>query len=196
MPDEPRIYDVTGKIVDREGAPAVDVLVRASGPGRGHQEIPLGEASTDADGRYRIKVAENPDDPSTHVATVIIQVLAIGPSIALPAFNAGKVKILGVGSAQPVPQLPGVPTVAESVPGFEMSVSFSIFARAGTPPEVISKINADVQQILREPEFQKQFLEPQVLAPMLGSPEQLMRLLVADSEKWGKLIRDANLTVD
>ena len=125
-----------------------------------------------------------------------IQVLAIGPSVALPAFNAGKVKILGVGSAQPVPQLPGVPTIAEAVAGFDMSVSFSIFARAGTPQEVIGKINADVQQILREPEFQKQFLEPQVLEPMLGSPEQLMRRLTAESEKWGKLIRDANLTVD
>jgi tripartite-type tricarboxylate transporter receptor subunit TctC len=125
-----------------------------------------------------------------------VQLLAIGPSVALPAFKAGKVKILGVGGGQPVPQLPGVPTVAEAVPGFEMNVSFPIFARVGTPQEVISKINTDVQQVIRDQEFQKQFLEPQALQPMLGSPEQLMRLLEADSEKWGRLIREANLTID
>jgi tripartite-type tricarboxylate transporter receptor subunit TctC len=61
---------------------------------------------------------------------------------------------------------------------------------------VISKINTDVQQVIRDQEFQKQFLEPQALQPMLGSPEQLMRLLEADSEKWGRLIREANLTID
>jgi tripartite-type tricarboxylate transporter receptor subunit TctC len=125
-----------------------------------------------------------------------IQLLAIGPSLALPAFKAGKVKILGVASTQPVAQLQGVPTVAEAVPGFEMNVSFPIFVRAGTPQELISKINTDVQEIIRDPEFQKQFLEPQALQPMLGSPEQLMRSLEAESEKWGRLIREANLTVD
>jgi tripartite-type tricarboxylate transporter receptor subunit TctC len=125
-----------------------------------------------------------------------IQLLAIGPSVALPSIKAGRLKVLGIGSAQPLPQLPGVALVAEAVPGFEMSVSFPIFARAGTPQEVIAKINTDVQQIIRDPEFQKQFLEPQALQPTLGSPEQLMRFLASESEKWGKLIRDANLTVE
>lgn len=125
-----------------------------------------------------------------------IQLLAIGPSVALPSIKAGRLKVLGVGSAQPLPQLPGAALVAEAVPGFEMSVSFPIFARAGTPHEVITKINTDVQLIIRDPEFQKQFLEPQALQPTLGSPEQLMRFLAGESEKWGKLIRDANLTIE
>jgi tripartite-type tricarboxylate transporter receptor subunit TctC len=125
-----------------------------------------------------------------------IQLLAIGPSLALPAFKAGKAKILGIASTQPIAQLQGVATVAEAVPGFEMSVSFPIFVRAGTPQDVIARINADVQQIVRDPEFQKQFLEPQALQPMLGSPEQLVRSLEADSAKWGKLIRETNLTVE
>jgi tripartite-type tricarboxylate transporter receptor subunit TctC len=125
-----------------------------------------------------------------------IQLLAIGPSVALPAFKAGTVKILGVGSVRPVPQLEGVATVAESVPGFEMNISFSILARAGTPQEIITKINADVQEIVRDPEFQKQFLETQALQPMLGSPAELTRFLEAESDKWSKLIRETNLSIE
>jgi tripartite-type tricarboxylate transporter receptor subunit TctC len=68
--------------------------------------------------------------------------------------------------------------------------------RAGTPQDVIARVNADVQQIVRDPEFKKQFLEPQALQPMLGSPEQLLRSLEAESEKWERIIREANLTVD
>ncbi|MBI5264223.1 MAG: tripartite tricarboxylate transporter substrate binding protein [Bradyrhizobium sp.] len=124
-----------------------------------------------------------------------IPLLAIAPSLAMQAYKAGKVKILGVASTQPIAQLQGVPTVAEAVPGFEMNVSFAVFARAGTPKEVISKINADVQQIIETPDFKK-FLEPQALQPMLGSPEQLTRSLAAESGKMEKLIRDVNLSVE
>ena len=124
-----------------------------------------------------------------------IQLLAIGPSVALSNFKAGTVKILGVGSQRPVPQLEGVAPVTETVPGFEMSVSFAILARAGTPAEMVEKVNADVQEIVRDPEFQKQFLDPQALQPMLGSPAELARFLEAESDKWAKLIRETNLTV-
>ena len=125
-----------------------------------------------------------------------INVLAIGPTVALPAFKAGKVKILGVGSARAVPQLEGVAPVAEAVPGFELAVSFSLLARAGTPDEVVSKINADVQEIVRDAQFQTQFLNPQALQPMLGSPGEIKKQLDAESDRWRRLIQEANLTVD
>jgi tripartite-type tricarboxylate transporter receptor subunit TctC len=125
-----------------------------------------------------------------------INVLAIGPTVALPAFKAGKVKILGVGSARANPQLEGVAPVAEAVPGFEMNVSFSLLARAGTPDEIVSKINADVQEIVRDAQFQKQFLEPQALQPMLGSPGEIKKRLDAESDRWRALIQEANLTID
>jgi tripartite-type tricarboxylate transporter receptor subunit TctC len=124
-----------------------------------------------------------------------IPLLAIAPSLAMQAYKAGKVKILGIGGTKPIAQLPGVQTVAETVPGYEMNVSFAIFARAGTPKKVVSKINADVQQIVRSPDFQK-FLEPQALQPMLGSSEQLTRSMAAESDKWEKLVRDVNLSID
>ncbi len=124
-----------------------------------------------------------------------IPLLAIAPSLAMQAYKAGKVKILGIGGTKPIAQLPGVATVAETVPGYEMNVSFAIFARAGTPKDVVSKINADVQQIIRSPDFQK-FLEPQALQPMLGSAEQLARSMTAESDKWEKLVREVNLSIE
>jgi tripartite-type tricarboxylate transporter receptor subunit TctC len=125
-----------------------------------------------------------------------IQLALIGPTIALPAYKAGSVKILGVGGSRSIPQLEGVPPIADAVPGFEMSVSFSIFMRAGTPQEIVNKVNADVQEIVRDPAFAKQFLEPQALQPMLGTQQDIARQMKADSDKWAKLIRETNLVIE
>lgn len=125
-----------------------------------------------------------------------IHVVAIGPTIALTHIKAGKVTGLGVGSEKPIAQLPGVQPVAETVPGFQLGVSFSVFARAGTPDAVIAKINADIQDILKDPEFQQKFLVPQALLGMTGSPAETARFLDTESSKWEKLIRDTNLSID
>jgi tripartite-type tricarboxylate transporter receptor subunit TctC len=125
-----------------------------------------------------------------------IQLALIGPTIALPAYKAGSVKVLGVGGRQSIPQLEGVPPIADAVPGFEMSVSFSVFMRAGTPQEIVNKVNADVQEIVRDPAFAKQFLEPQALQPMLGTPQDIARLMKSESDKWEKLVRETNLVIE
>ncbi|MFB4268328.1 neuraminidase-like domain-containing protein [Nonomuraea sp. GTA35] len=72
---EAREYVVTGLIIDLDGNPLPDALIKASGPGSAHQDVPLGEKRTGSDGRYGIKVVEDPQNPHTHVATVIIRVL-------------------------------------------------------------------------------------------------------------------------
>jgi hypothetical protein len=76
-----RSYTIIGTITDANGGPLPGALVRASGPGQAHEEVPLGEASTGADGRYRIDVVEDPQDPHSHVATVIIVVLVDGREV-------------------------------------------------------------------------------------------------------------------
>ncbi|MEU5296204.1 neuraminidase-like domain-containing protein [Streptomyces umbrinus] len=73
-----RTYLITGTITDTTGSPLPDALVRATGPGQGHQNPLLGEVRTGVDGRYRMQVEEDPADPHTHVATVIIKVLVDG----------------------------------------------------------------------------------------------------------------------
>jgi tripartite-type tricarboxylate transporter receptor subunit TctC len=125
-----------------------------------------------------------------------IQIVAIGPASALPHVKAGNVIGIGVGGENPIAQLPGVRPVAETVPGFQLGVSFAVFARTGTPAAVVAKINADIQDILKDPEFQKKFLEPQALQNMPGSSAEIAQFLNAESEKWEKLIRDTNLSID
>jgi tripartite-type tricarboxylate transporter receptor subunit TctC len=125
-----------------------------------------------------------------------IQLLAIGPTVALPSYRAGKLKILGVSSARRTPQLGDLPTVAETVPGFEMAVSFSLLARTGTPADVIAKVNADVQEIVHRDAFQTQFLDVHALQRMTGSAADLGGFLEQESDKWAKLVRDTNLTID
>lgn len=125
-----------------------------------------------------------------------INIVTMGPSVALPAVRAGKVNMLGFGSQQRVPQFPDVPTIAETVPGYEASVSFGLFASSATPRDVLVKINADVQQIINEPEFHKKFIEPMVVQPIPGSLEAFAAYLKKDSEKWAKVIREANLKIE
>ena len=84
-----------------------------------------------------------------------INMVTMGPSVALPSVKAGKINMLGFGSLQRVPQMPDVPTIAETVPGYDASVSFGLFAPTRTPRELLVKINADVQQVINEPEFHK-----------------------------------------
>jgi tripartite-type tricarboxylate transporter receptor subunit TctC len=125
-----------------------------------------------------------------------INMIVMGPSIALPGVQAGKLKILGIGSAQQIAQLPDIPTVAETVPGFSASVSFGLFAPAGTPHDVVAKINADIQKIVGEPEFREKILEPQVLQPLPGSPDAFGKYIGDEAAKWSKVIRDTKLQIE
>ena len=125
-----------------------------------------------------------------------INIVTMGPSVALPAVAAGKINMLGFGSLQRVPQMPDVPTIAETVPGYDASVSFGLFALSKTPRELLVKINADVQQTINEPEFHKKFIEPMVVQPIPGSLEAFAAYLQKDSDKWAKVIKAANLKID
>ena len=60
----------------------------------------------------------------------------------------------------------------------------------------MAKISADVRQVVSDPEFQAKFLIPQLLEPMTGSPEQFTQFIASDARKWGKVIRDAKLTIN
>jgi tripartite-type tricarboxylate transporter receptor subunit TctC len=82
------------------------------------------------------------------------------------------------------------------VPGYASSVGFGLAAPAAMPRELVQRINADVQQILRDPEFRAKFLEPQMLQPMHGTAEELAAYLKGESKKWEKVIKDANLRVE
>lgn len=125
-----------------------------------------------------------------------INALWLGPSTLLPAYNDGKVAMLSIGSPQRLPQLAAIPTTAETVPGYAVSVSFGLYTQAATPPAIVAKVNADVQQILREPAFQQRFLQPQLLESMAGPPDAFAQDIEAELQKWTKVIDEAKLRVD
>lgn len=126
-----------------------------------------------------------------HINTVIM-----GPSVALSTVKDGKLKMLAFGSEKRVPQFPNVPTVAETVPGYEASVSFGLFAATRTPADVIKKVNADVQQIGRDPAFVSKYLERFAVQPVPGSLDAFADYLRKESAMWAQVIKAANVSIE
>lgn len=114
---------------------------------------------------------------------------------ALPLIQAGKLVALGVTSAQPVPQLPGVPTVASVLPGYEAEAWFVLMAPAGTPQPVIDKLSAEVDRILKKPEVVERFTKIGA-TPVGGTPKQLGDFIAGETLKWQKVVKDSGAKVD
>jgi tripartite-type tricarboxylate transporter receptor subunit TctC len=91
--------------------------------------------------------------------------------------------------------LPNIPTVSEFVPGYEASTWFGIGAPKGTPAEIIDKLNKKINAVLTDPTMKARLadLGATVLA---GSPADFGRIIAEETEKWGKVIRAANIKVE
>jgi tripartite-type tricarboxylate transporter receptor subunit TctC len=115
-------------------------------------------------------------------------------SIVKGGVDAGKLRMIGVGSDRRSNEFPDVPTISESgVPGFEAKSWFGLVAPAGTPAEIIKKINEDVIKVISDPAFAQQYLAAQGLEPITGTPEEFAAFIRAERKKWGKVVRDANI---
>ena len=127
-----------------------------------------------------------------HVPMMIISV-----GSALPPYRAGQVRMLAIGSSKRLPELPDIPTVAESgLPGFESRSWFALYAPAGTPRPVVGKINEAVRKIFDDPSFREKFLTPYLYESLVMSPEQFAQFLKDETARWGKVIRDAKIKLD
>jgi tripartite-type tricarboxylate transporter receptor subunit TctC len=114
---------------------------------------------------------------------------------AMPHVRAGKLRPLAVLGVTRSPALPDIPTVAESVPGFEVSNWIGLFGPAGLSPQIVARLNAEVQKIMRSPEIQKRLeTEGARFVPM--NPEQFAEFQKSELTKWAKTIKDANIKVD
>lgn len=114
----------------------------------------------------------------------------------LPHVKAGKLRaIASIGLARTV-ALPDVPTVAESgLPGFEVSNWIGLFAPVGTPPEIVAKLNAEVQKIMRSADVQKR-LESEGARFIPTTPAQFASFQRDELAKWAKIIKDANIKAE
>jgi tripartite-type tricarboxylate transporter receptor subunit TctC len=126
-----------------------------------------------------------------------VPMMTVSVGLAAPQARAGKVKLLAVTGAKRVPQLPEVPTVAEGGwPTFEAVFWFGLFAPGGTPPEIVAKLNAEVQRILTDATFRERSLDPYMFEPLAGSPGEFAAYIRADVQKWDRVIREANIKLD
>ena len=131
----------------------------------------------------------------TDVMAGHINVMSVSTSLAAPPARDHRLKLLGVGSAQRRPQLSDLPTVAETVPGYEAVTWFGMAATGGTPPEIMKKINADVQKVMSDATFRAKFMEPQMFESMAEAPEQFAAYVKSETEAWAKIITETHLTI-
>jgi len=111
----------------------------------------------------------------------------------MASMKSGRLKALAVTTAQRSKVLPDLPTIAESgVPGYENSTWFGLLAPAGTPPAVVGRINAELVKISRSPDVIER-LAPDGGEPVGGTPEHFARLIVTETARWGKLIKEAGI---
>jgi tripartite-type tricarboxylate transporter receptor subunit TctC len=116
------------------------------------------------------------------------------PSI-IQHINAGKLRALAVTTAQRSPQLPDVPTVGETVPGYEASALFGMGAPKKTPPEIIAKLNREINAVLAEPETRKRLTELGG-EPLISTPEAFGAMIAAETGKWEKVVNFAGIRVE
>jgi tripartite-type tricarboxylate transporter receptor subunit TctC len=112
-----------------------------------------------------------------------------------PHIESGRIRALAVSTAK---RLSGVdiPTVAEAgVPGFDAGVWYAYLAPAGTPKDVVSKLNAEILRAASHPEF-KQVLSRAAIEPVGSTPEELAKFMKVEIAKWAKVVKDANVQVD
>ena len=107
----------------------------------------------------------------------------------------GRLRALGVTAATRDSGFPDVPTVGESVPGYEATAWFGIGMPKGTPKEIIEKVNAEVNRALADPEMQKKLAELGG-TPIPGTPEDFGRTIAAETEKWSKVVISSGAKVE
>jgi len=112
----------------------------------------------------------------------------------LPHITSGRVRALGVTSKSEAPQLPGVPPVARTLPGFENTGWFGIVAPTGTPKDIIQKVYRDTRKALEASDL-KGRLYVQGLAPVGNTPEEMAKAMKEESALWARVVKERNIQV-
>ena len=126
-----------------------------------------------------------------------INTMIVSVSLGLPAYRAGQLKMLGVGAPKRMPLVADVPTLAESgLPGYQATAWFGLFAPAGTPDDVVMKIDKEVIRIFNNPAFRERFLDPQMFESMAGPPNDFAAFVKVERAKWDKLIAETGIKIE
>jgi tripartite-type tricarboxylate transporter receptor subunit TctC len=124
-----------------------------------------------------------------------VQVMFAPVLLSIESIRAGKLRALAVTTAARSDVLPGVPTVGEFVPGYEASSVFGIGVPRSTPAEIVDKLNKEINAALADPKIKARLAE-QGGTVLALSPAEFGKLVAGETEKWGKVIRFANIKPD
>jgi tripartite-type tricarboxylate transporter receptor subunit TctC len=122
---------------------------------------------------------------------VTMSIDSYGPMV--PLLQSGHLRAIGVTSAQRQADLPDVPTIAETIPAFEVGVINYICVRSGTPTPIIRRLNEALVQVLADPELKARMQASGSSPPVSSTPEELGTMLRNESAKWGEVIRRAGI---
>ena len=128
------------------------------------------------------------------VAGQVQMLISVIPAV-LPTIKSGRLRALGVTSAKRTALVPDVPTIAETVPGYEFIGWYSLFAPANTPSGIINKLNAEIVKGLNTPEFRERFVALGA-EPSTSTPQALAAYLREQTEKMRKAVRDSGARLD
>ncbi len=125
-----------------------------------------------------------------------VSVLFNNPLSSMPYAQSGRIRAVAVTGVKRLSAMPDIPTVGESgLPGFDATVWLGLFAPAGTPVDIITRLNADVVKVLRRNEVQESFAR-QGIDAVGGTPEQFTARISADAAKWGAIIKASGARID
>lgn len=121
-----------------------------------------------------------------------VQLLFGAVSTSIPHMKAGKLRALGVTTRKRLAALPDVPAIGERIPGYEVTQWFGLFAPAGTPPAVVSRLSAEVRSIVALPAVQERFIQ-QGIEPVSSTPEQFSAYIKAELAKWMRTLKQLGI---
>jgi len=117
-------------------------------------------------------------------------------NVALPLWRAGKIKILGLTSAKRLALAPEIPTIAETLPGYDLGIWQSVVAPAGTPREIVDKLHASLKKILTMPDIREKFATAGLEPALSETPAEFAAFIRSQAETRGKIIQAVGLKLD
>ena len=168
-----------------------------SSPGSGNSGHLAGELFNTAAGVKTVHVPYKGQGPAlADLLAGQVQMLYSSIPSVLPHVQQKQLNAIAVGSAKRVPSLPDIPTIAESgVPGYEAYSWVGMIAPAGTPKEVIARLNREIVEILKQKDVAEK-LNAQGALPVGDTPEQFGAYIKAEIEKWGAVVRSSNIKAE
>jgi tripartite-type tricarboxylate transporter receptor subunit TctC len=133
---------------------------------------------------------------ATDLVAGVVESSFAGVPNALAQVPQGRLRALAVTTARRAPQLPDVPTMQEAgVPGYDASVWLALLAPAGTPPDIVHRLNAEIATLMQTPDTRKALLDAGV-EPTPSTPEEMSAYMAQELARWGKVVKEANIRLE